>query len=130
VRAVPRVVQNSLFKHPQSFTAAQRISRGVGYNNCLKSLMISDNYFKIFFVPNNLQLARLGIVAAKRLMPRAVDRNLAKREIRQLFRVHKIKFVAIDIVVMVRKNEPLDKAAKTNSLSKLFSRVVTRCAES
>ncbi|PJC03257.1 MAG: ribonuclease P protein component [Gallionellales bacterium CG_4_9_14_0_8_um_filter_55_61] len=92
--------------------------------------MISDNYFKIFFVPNNLQLARLGIVAAKKLMPRAVDRNLAKREIRQLFRVHKIKFVAIDIVVMVRKTEPLDKAAKTNSLSKLFSRVVTRCAES
>ncbi len=92
--------------------------------------MISDSYFKIFFVPNNLQLARLGIVAAKRLMPRAVDRNIAKRQIRQLFRVHKIKFVAIDLVVMVRNTGPLDNAVKINSLSKLFSRVVTRCAES
>lgn len=92
--------------------------------------MISDSYFKIFFVPNNLQLARLGIVAAKRLMPRAVDRNLAKRQIRQLFRVHKIKFVGIDLVVMVRNTEPLDKAVKINGLSKLFSRVITRCAES
>lgn len=92
--------------------------------------MISDAYFKVFFVPNELKLARLGIVAAKRFMPRAVDRNHAKREIRQLFRVHKIKCTGIDLVVMVRKAEQLDRSVKTDSLSKLFSRVLTRCAES
>ena len=92
--------------------------------------MISDTYFKVFFVPNKLKLARLGIVAAKRLMPRAVDRNLTKRQIRQLFRVHKIKFSGVDLVVMVRKAEQLDPREKLDGLSKLFSRVLTRCAES
>jgi len=123
-------VQNSLFKHPHSFSATQRISRGVGYGNCLKSLVVSDSYFKVFFVPNKLKLARLGIVAAKRLLPRAVDRNLAKREIRQLFRVHNVKCIGIDLVVMVRKTAQLERNEKIEGLSKLFSRIATRCAES
>lgn len=92
--------------------------------------MISDSYFKVFFVPNKLKFARLGIVAAKKLMPKAVNRNMAKREIRQLFRIHKIKHEGIDLVVMVRKTYLLNASIKTDNLSKLFNRVVIRCAES
>ena len=36
--------------------------------------------------PNNLAHARLGVVVAKRLAPRAVTRNMIKRLARELFR--------------------------------------------
>ncbi len=123
-------LRNSLSKQTNSFGAAQRIPRTETYNNCLKSLVISDSYFKIFFVPNQFEIARLGIVAAKRLMPKAVDRNRTKRGIRELFRMHQISHVGIDIVVMARKPEPLGVSENVDGLSKLFSRVVRRCTES
>ena len=127
---VPRVVQDSLFKHDYSFTAAQRIPRSEGYGNCLKSQPLTDKYYKVFFVPNTLKMARLGIVVAKRFVPRSVDRNLAKREIRELFRIHQIKICGIDIVVMMRNAERSDKNTRRGGLSKLFSRVAIRCTES
>ena len=127
---VPRVVQDSLFKHDCSFTAAQRIPRSEGYGNCLKSQQLSDKFYKVFFVPNKLKMARLGIVVAKRFVPKSVDRNLAKREIRELLRIHQIKICGIDIVVMKRNTECSDKNTRRDGLSKLFSRVAIRCTES
>lgn len=130
VLAVPRVVQDSLCKHPNSFAAAQRIPRSEGYGSCLKSHVLSDKYFKLFFIPNSMKKARLGIVVAKRYIPKSVDRNQAKREIRELFRVHQVKGCGIDLVVMARNTERTDKTAYMDGLNKLFSRVAMRCAES
>lgn len=127
---VPRVVQNSLYKHPNSFTPAQRIPRGEGYGKCLKSLVISDKYYKLFFMPNPLKKARLGIVVAKRYLPRSVDRNQAKRQIRELFRVHPVSTCKLDLVVMARNTDRSDKTACVDGLNKLFSRVAMRCVES
>ena len=130
MRAVPRAVQDSQYRKPNSLTAAQRIPRSEGYSHSLQSESVADKYFKLFFVRNQLKKARLGIVAAKRHMPKAVDRNRAKREIREAFRRHNITKSGLDLVVMVRRNAQLDHASHTDSLSKLFSRVETRCAES
>jgi ribonuclease P protein component len=123
-------VQDSQCKHPNSFEAAQRIPRSEGYGQCLKSHVLSDKYFKLFFVPNQLKKARLGIVVAKRYTPKSVDRNQAKREIRELFRLHQIKGCGIDLVVMARNTERSDRSACRDGLSKLFSRVAIRCTES
>jgi ribonuclease P protein component len=123
-------VQDSPCKHHNSFAAAQRIPRSEGYGNCLKSHVLSDKFYKLFFVPNQLKKARLGIVVAKRYMPKSVDRNQAKREIRELFRVHQIKTCGIDLVVMARNTERSDKNTCRDGLSKLFSRVAIRCTES
>jgi ribonuclease P protein component len=123
-------VQDSLCKHFNSFAAAQRIPRSEGYGNCLKSHVLSDKFYKLFFVPNQLKKARLGIVVAKRYMPKSVDRNRAKREIRELFRVHQIKACGVDLVVMARNTVRSDKNTCGNGLSELFSRVAIRCAES
>jgi ribonuclease P protein component len=130
VLVVPRAVQDSLCKHLNSFAAAQRIPRSEGYGNCLKSHVLSDKFYKLFFVPNQLKKARLGIVVAKRYMPKSVDRNRAKREIRELFRVHQIKACGVDLVVMARNTVRSDKNTCGNGLSELFSRVAIRCAES
>lgn len=91
--------------------------------------MISDKYFKLFFVTNKQKKARLGIVIAKRYMPKSVDRNQAKREIRELFRIHRIKSFGIDLIVMARNASRLDKSARKENLGQLFSQVVIRCAE-
>ena len=127
---MPRAVQDSLSRHQNSFPAAQRIPRSEGYGQCLKSHVLSDKYFKLFFMPNHTKKARLGIVVAKRYMPKSVDRNQAKREIRELFRVHQIKGCGIDLVVMARNTERTDRSACRDGLKQLFSRVATRCAES
>lgn len=126
---VPRVVLDSRYKQANSFTSAQRIPRSDGYAKCLKSLVLSDKYFKLFFMPNDTKKARLGIVVAKRYIPHAVDRNKAKREIRELFRVHQIRQCGIDLVVMARNGERPDSNLSREGLSKLFSRIVIRCAE-
>ena len=66
---------------------------------------MSDKHFKLFLVANQLKEARLGIVVAKRYLPKSVDRNQTKREIRELFRNHEIKHYSIDLVVMVRNTD-------------------------
>lgn len=49
--------------------------------------------------PNNLRYARLGMVIAKRLLPRAVDRNRVKRCVRETFRQLRSDLPACDFVV-------------------------------
>lgn len=125
-----RAVQDSRYSKPNSFTAAQRIPRSEGYKKSLQSESVADKYFKLFFVRNQLGTARLGIVAAKRYIPKAVDRNRVKRDIREAFRQHKITGSGFDLVVMVRRTAQVDRASNRDGLSKLFSRVEIRCAES
>ena len=124
VLAAPRAVQDLPCKHPNSFTVAQRIPRAEGYGACLKSHMLSDKCFKLFFMPNHSKKARLGIVVAKRNIPKAVDRNKTKREIRELFRIHQLKDYGLDLVVMTRNGGRLDM----DGLNNLFNRVAIRCA--
>lgn len=49
---------------------------------------------------NELEMARLGLIVGKRMLPRAVDRNRAKRVIRESFR-QASGLPAMDIVVRV-----------------------------
>lgn len=55
----------------------------------------------LFILPNKLSVGRLGIAATKRLGG-AVERNRAKRLIREVFRHHKIA-PGFDIVVVPRR---------------------------
>ncbi|MDE0443984.1 MAG: ribonuclease P protein component [Gammaproteobacteria bacterium] len=49
---------------------------------------------------NEVEMARLGLIVGKRMLPRAVDRNRAKRVIRESFR-QAGPLPAMDIVVRV-----------------------------
>ncbi|MDY6829864.1 MAG: ribonuclease P protein component [Pseudomonadota bacterium] len=51
---------------------------------------------------NGQQPARLGLIAARRQLPRAVDRNRFKRMVRETFRVHRGELHGLDIVVLAR----------------------------
>lgn len=48
---------------------------------------------------------RLGVVTSKKVSRRAVDRNLARRRLREAFRTHRSQFSGeVDIVLIGRRN--------------------------
>lgn len=130
MRAAPGAAQDSRFNIPTSakFTAAHRLLREDGFDHVVRAENISDKYFKVFFVRSDKKNARLGIIAGKKTLPRAVHRNRAKRIIRETFRQHNIKSRGLDIVVMVRCAH--GGVAPGDNLKTLFGRVENRCAES
>ena len=53
--------------------------------------------------------ARLGLVVAKKLLKRAVDRNKVKRVVREQFRLRRAGLPAVDLVIRLAvKPAPLD----------------------
>lgn len=66
-----------------------------------------------------MQNARLGLVVGKRALRRAVDRNRAKRVIRETFRVNRRDLPGMDIVVQV--TGPASKDDLREMLMKLLS---------
>ncbi len=58
-------------------------------------------HFVLYIRTNQLPHARLGIVAAKRLAPRAVTRNTIKRVARELFRQSTLP--SIDCIVRLSR---------------------------
>lgn len=73
---------------------------------------------------NNLSVARLGIIAARKALPRAVDRNRGKRLVREAFRQAQPGLAAVDVVVQLRSAlAKLDNATARNDLLGLFARI-------
>jgi ribonuclease P protein component len=62
----------------------------------------------VYVRPNGLSQARIGIIASKRVAPRAVDRNRMKRMVRETFRSMRRLLAGIDVVVQPRRCPPRD----------------------
>jgi ribonuclease P protein component len=125
----PRAVQDLLFSISSKFTIAHRLLRKNGFDHVMHAENILDKYFKIFFVHNEENNARLGIIASKKTLPNSADRNCVKRIIRETFRQHNIKIQPLDLVVMVRCAYPQERNAQNKSLDTLFRRIENRCAK-
>jgi ribonuclease P protein component len=61
------------------------------------------DFCRVYARPNALESARLGIVVGKRELRTAVARNLAKRTVRELFRLHQAGLAPLDFVVRIVK---------------------------
>jgi len=94
----------------------------------------SDN-FVLYLRPNLLGHARLGVVVAKRLAPRAVTRNAIKRLVREVFR--KSPLGSFDCIVRLsrspvrRESSAAPRALRvvlSAELRGLFSAIVARHA--
>ncbi len=124
------VVQDLLFNISSissKFTAAHRLLRKDGFNHVIHAENILDGYFKVFFIQNKNDHARLGIIASKKLLPSATDRNRVKRIIRETFRHHSIKARSLDLVVMVRCAYSKERVEQNRSLETLLGRIENRC---
>jgi ribonuclease P protein component len=100
-----------------------------GFDQVIRAENVSDKHFKIFFTRNGKNNARLGIIASKKLLPSAVDRNRVKRFVRETFRKHTIKLCKLDLVVKVSNGYSWKVGSRIDNLKKLFSQVENRCAE-
>lgn len=70
---------------------------------------------------NEIGFARVGIAASKRILPKAVSRNLAKRMIRETFRLEFPKEAGLDIVIYPRRKMTRENLAEgRNALRKLL----------
>ena len=66
--------------------------------------VFKTEHLMIYVCPNSLAHARLGVVAAKRLAPRAVTRNAVKRAVREGFRQSELlRSLGLDCVVRLSK---------------------------
>ena len=69
-------------------------------------------------------VSRMGVAVAKRLAPRAVDRNRLKRLAREAFRRHPLKSAGMDIVVVPRERfAPEAEGSWLAELRDLFDRI-------
>jgi ribonuclease P protein component len=78
-------------------------------------------HFVLYTRPNQLPHARLGVVVAKRLAPRAVTRNTIKRLTRELFRTTGLP--AIDCVVRLSRAVNTKADPATNAKLKATLRI-------
>ena len=64
---------------------------------------VSNKYFLILGCWSQLEIARLGVIVAKKNIARANQRNRIKRIVREAFRTRKAELPPADLVVMARK---------------------------
>ncbi|HEU4402373.1 MAG TPA: ribonuclease P protein component [Candidatus Polarisedimenticolia bacterium] len=72
---------------------------------------IPSTHFVLFVMPNGAGRPRLGITVTKRIGG-AVQRNRAKRLMREIFRRHKSELTNVDIVVNGRSELPRAEYAR------------------
>jgi ribonuclease P protein component len=75
------------------------------------------SHFVLYAKPGNLPHARLGVVVAKRLAPRAATRNMIKRMTREIFRQSSLR--ANDCIV--RLSVPVNKKSQPATSAPLKS---------
>jgi ribonuclease P protein component len=87
---------------------AERIKRRPHFKRAYdQGMRVHGRYLTLFALPNSLDVPRLGVVATRKLGG-AVQRNRAKRLVREVFRRNK-PAAGLDVVVIPRR-EMLDAA--------------------
>jgi ribonuclease P protein component len=70
--------------------------------------------------------ARLGVVVAKRLLRRSVDRNLVKRLARENFRILRCRLLARDFILRLStKPVPLDRRVLAEEIRALLGKMIS-----
>lgn len=109
------------------FLRKHRLTKTADFSSVFnkKGPRIKGDGFLILFCYNNFSYPRLGVVAAKKRIKKAVARNRFKRIVRETFRLNQHQLKAVDLVVMANK-EVLPKNGKVlaknleNRLSELM----------
>jgi ribonuclease P protein component len=87
------------------YTRAQRLLKTDEFSSVFRLRPVAKTRnFVLYTRENGLPQARLGVVAAKRLAPRAVTRNLVKRIAREQFRTSSLP--CVDCII--RLSTPLN----------------------
>ena len=87
----------------ERFRPAQRIRRRSDYQKAYREgTRVNGRLMTLYLLPNGLEVGRLGVAATRRFGG-AVERNRAKRRIRELFRTRQDLVAGFDIVVVPKR---------------------------
>ena len=99
-----KVVLDSQFSNICTFPIRRRIRQRRDFEQALNSKYLINKWFVVHLVCTTNGCARLGMVVSKRVMPKAISRNYAKRLIRECFRQYSTIIPALDFVIKIRRN--------------------------
>ena len=90
-------------RRDEGFPRGYRLNRPSEFDRVFRGASVRSRRgaLRLSAVANSLATARLGLVVGKRALPRAHQRNRAKRVIRDTFRRRRTGLPAMDIVVQV-----------------------------
>jgi len=109
-----------------AYTRARRIVKTDDFSSVFRLRPTRKTaHFVLYTRANGLPQARLGVVAAKRLAPRAVTRNAIKRAVREMFR--QMTLPPLDCVVRLAR--PLNNRADAATSIRLKTRLRTELAQ-
>lgn len=119
----PKAVLASQCNNCFSFPLRCRITQRKDFEQALSNPGISNKWFVVYPRRAETTEPRLGVIASKRIMPKAVSRNYAKRLIREIFRKNIPTLPALDFVIKIRRSISRDTAneAKSALLSLLLA---------
>ena len=114
----------------QSFSSAERLLHKSQFDNVFASRKkIFSKGANLYFIPNDISHARLGVITSKRNQKHAVDRNFIRRHCREIFRKKKQQLVGVDIIILTTKNtKNLSKKGQAQCLKQLFDRLAKQLA--
>ena len=96
-----KVVRALPFNTGQKFSICRRLRQQEDFKQAFCAKRLTNKWFVVYARKNENGFARLGVVASKKVMPKATSRNFAKRLIRETFRREFPTENAVDIVVRV-----------------------------
>ena len=108
------------------------LRKSTDYEHVLRSgcRIVSPN-FVLRATSNRMPYARLGIIAGRKSAPRAVDRNRAKRLVREAFRQAAARLGANDVTIQLRSNlRSAANSAVREELRKLLEHFIQRSTKS
>lgn len=85
------------------FGSNQRIKDSKTFEKAFRNKAITNKWFAIHLLDSGQKIARLGMVVSKRTIPKSVNRNYAKRLIRESFRLNAYMFPSLDFVIRLRR---------------------------
>lgn len=112
MRAEPKAVRALPSKARQTLSVCRRIRQREEFEQAFRADLLTNKWFAVYVRKNKSDFARLGIVASKRTMPKAVSRNLTKRLIREVFRRVFPAGCALDVVVRAKRQISPENSAE------------------
>ncbi len=99
----PKAARALLSNTRQTLSICRRIRQRVEFEQAFRAEQLTNKWFAVYVRKNESGFARLGIVASKKTMPKAVSRNFAKRLIRETFRCGFPVGSGLDVVVRAKR---------------------------
>lgn len=92
--------------YPKTLSKKQRLIQASLFGEAFAQKRNFAGRFMVFWLRTGQDAAlRLGVVTSKKVSNRAVDRNLARRRVREIFRQHRAELSGpFDLVVIARRN--------------------------